>query len=279
MSPRVPTTAPAPVPVPAIASRAASDRAVLASDVHLGPDDPATVEAFLEALPQVVAGAQRLFLLGDLFDAWIGDDVDAVALAEADAAYDRLARRVAATLAEIAAGGCAVGLGRGNRDFLLGERYAQACGAALLPDQAVVLLGGEPALLSHGDELCTSDVDYQRFRAQVRAPAWQAGFLAQPRAVRMAVARRLRGESESAKREKAADIMDVDADAVRDAMRSHGIARLVHGHTHRPDVHRFELDGAPAERWVLSDWDASAGRGDFLVVDAEGWRRVGPPAR
>lgn len=268
----------APAGTGAVPDRVLPDRAVLASDVHLGPDDPATAEAFLSALPQVAAGAQRLFLLGDLFDAWIGDDVDGTATSEADAAYDRLARRVAATLAEIAAGGCAIGLGRGNRDFLLGESFARACGAVLLPDQAVVLLDGQPALLSHGDELCTGDVDYQRFRAQVRAPAWQAGFLAQPRPVRMAVARKLRGESESAKREKAADIMDVDAQAVQRAMREHGVARLVHGHTHRPDVHRFEIDGMPAERWVLSDWDVSNGRGDFLVVDADGWRRVSPPS-
>lgn len=249
-------------------------RAVLASDVHLSVEDPATADAFLGALPGIAAGAQRLFLLGDLFDAWIGDDVGADP--RIDAAYEALAVRVAETLRSVASTGTAVAIGRGNRDFLLGERYAAACGAVLLPEAAVVLLAGEPALLMHGDELCTDDVDYQRFREQVRTPAWQAAFLAHPRPVRLALARRLRGESESAKRDKANEIMDVNDGAVIASMRAHRVRTLVHGHTHRPAVHRFELDGMPAVRRVLTDWDASAGRGGFLVVDDRGWQDMSP---
>lgn len=280
-------------------------RAVLASDVHLSADDPATADAFLGLLPRVTAGAQRLFLLGDLFDAWIGDDLEAGsagvhgvdgravdapgacagapsdsagALRDASdplqAAQDALALRAADTLRRIADRGTAVALAHGNRDFLLGERYASACGAVLLPEQTVVTLGAQPALLTHGDELCTGDLDYQRVRAQVRAPAWQAAMLAQPRAVRAATGRRLRGQSEAAKRDKAEAIMDVDPEAVAALMRARGVRLLVHGHTHRPATHRFELDGAAACRRVLPDWDADAGRGGFLVVDEQGWHMI-----
>lgn len=267
-------------------------RAVLASDVHLSADDPATAEAFLGLLPRVTAGARRLFLLGDLFDAWIGDDldVDPVPAREAgrldghpgeghDAAggsqdeQDALARRVAGALRAVADRGVAIAMARGNRDFLLGERYASACGATLLAEPAVVQLGGEPALLTHGDELCTADVDYQRVRAQVRSPAWQAAMLAQPRAVRAATARRLRLQSETAKRDKAETIMDVHPEAVTALMRAHDVRLLVHGHTHRPAAHAFDLDGKPAWRRVLPDWDATARRGGFAVVD-DGWHTI-----
>lgn len=233
--------------------------------MHLCASDAATAHAFLAALPRAAQGVGLLLLPGDLFDAWIGDDLPP---GDDDA---RIALRLADTLAGIAAAGTGVWLGRGNRDFLLGEAYAARCGARLLPEEAVFDIAGEPVLVMHGDALCTADTDYQRFRAQVREPAWQAAFLARPRAERAEVARGLRAGSREATRVKAQAIMDVDDEAVRAAIARHGVASLVHGHTHRPATHVLE---GGATRRVLPDWDAAAGRGGFLLRDASGWRAL-----
>ena len=154
--------------------------------------------------------------------------------------------------------GVPVFLMRGNRDFLYGPRMAARCGATLLPDPCVVELHGRPTLLMHGDLLCTDDVAYQAFRKQVRDPGWQAGFLAQPLAARKTFIAGLRQKSEAAKADKSLEIMDVNADAVAALLRQHGFPVLVHGHTHRPDTHRFTLDGHPCERRVLPDWRGEA---------------------
>jgi len=260
-----------------------NDRALFASDVHLDERDPLTADAFFETLAREARGASHLFLLGDLFEAWVGDD-DPSPLGE------RLARALAALDSE----GVRVYLMRGNRDFLLdvpvpdpapgpiaGRERAQAAPfsarsrATMLDDPCPVRLFGTAALLSHGDALCTDDADYQAFRAQSRDPRWQRMFLSRPLGERMAVARALRERSEVEKSAKADYLMDVNPTEVQRTMREAGVTLLIHGHTHRPACHRMQLDRASAVRWVLPDWDGRAGRGGMLEATAQGLRRVG----
>lgn len=253
---------------------AGADRALFASDVHLDDHDPATADAFFGALAGEAALATHVFLLGDLFEVWVGDD-DASAVGQ----------RAAAALAAIAAGGRRVFLMRGNRDFLLGAPLpssATACTpfdarsrATMLADPCVVSLFGRPALLSHGDALCTDDADYQAFRAVSRSARWQREFLARPLAERIAAARALRARSEADKGTKADYLMDVNAAAVERALHDARVSVLIHGHTHRPAHHRLRVDGREVERWVLPDWDAGAGRGGMLVATAQGLEPVG----
>ena len=233
--------------------------AVFASDVHLSSAHPATTDAFLRFVDQAVDGrTARFYILGDLFEYWAGDD-------DLD---DPLARRVAVRLREVAENGVDIAFTAGNRDFLIGDAFADAARLRLLPDLFEDRVGGIDLLLSHGDALCTDDVDYQRFRTMVRDPAWQRDFLAKPIAVRRAMIAGVRKESESAKRGKAAAIMDVNAGAVNALLGRHPAAVLIHGHTHRPAHHELALDGASRERWVLPDWDADADppRGGGLAV-------------
>lgn len=232
------------------------------ADLHLRQEDPATVAAFQSFLETTASRAGSLYILGDLFEAWIGDD----GLAHP------LASDVARRLKQLADAGVAVHLMHGNRDFLLGAAFATACGARLLDEGHVADLHGTPTLLMHGDSLCTDDTAYQQFRAQVRQPAWQQAFLARPMAERIAVARQLREQSEQAKGEKSMAIMDVNADAVAEQFRRHGVNRLIHGHTHRPARHELSVDGIPRERWVLPDW---YGPGGYLACDAGGCRLMG----
>lgn len=248
-------------------------RALFASDLHAGEHDPATTQRFIAALQAQARDASHVFLLGDLFEAWVGDD-------QRDAVADGLVD----CLAALAAGGRALFLMRGNRDFLVDAPVPAApsaatlsarCGARLLPDPCVIDLFGRRTLLAHGDALCTDDADYQRLRATLRDPAWQAAFLGQPIGARLAYARELRGRSEHDKAVKAEYLMDVNPQAVATALRDADARVLVHGHTHRPARHTQPLDGGTAERWVLPDWEAAGGRGGFLVVDADGWRAEG----
>ena len=255
----------------AIVRLSGGDVALFASDTHLGDHDPATAGFFLEALAGASAGATHLFLLGDVFEAWVGDDQP-----------DDAAARAIEALARISARGCRVLAMRGNRDFLLGRGPAASfearSGATLIGDPSVIDLFGEPVLLMHGDSLCTDDVGYQRFRALAQTEAWQAQVLAKPLAERLAMARAMRAESERSKAALAGEagyLMDANAAAVDGALRAAGARTMVHGHTHRPACHRWQLDGAPATRWVLPDWDAAARRGGFLRADARGFSRVG----
>ncbi|HXC38583.1 MAG TPA: UDP-2,3-diacylglucosamine diphosphatase, partial [Burkholderiales bacterium] len=228
------------------------------SDLHLTASRPATVALFERFMAGPARQAAEVYILGDLFEYWAGDDdVD-----------DALNRRVIAAMKN-GSEHAPLFFMRGNRDFLAGERFAAASGATLVDDPLVKDLYGTPTLIMHGDTLCTGDTAYQAFRAQVRAPQWQRDFLAIPLAERRRQIEALRARSEAEKRVKPMDIMDVDQGAVEAAMRQSGCRRLIHGHTHRPAVHRFELDGAPAERWVLSDWDE---RGSYLVCDESGLR-------
>ncbi|MFY1851134.1 UDP-2,3-diacylglucosamine diphosphatase [Achromobacter xylosoxidans] len=236
----------------------------LASDLHLGPATPATAEAFLAFLQAAEEEAAALLLPGDIFDAWIGDDVIRAAppwLATALTALRTTASRIP------------LWLGRGNRDFLIGEELAGAVGARLLPEPALLQTDYGDVLLAHGDEFCTDDAAYQQFRQMVRNPQWQAAFLAKTIPERLAMAQQARGESQMANQSKSMEIMDVNAAAVEQAFRDSGVALMVHGHTHRPARHVLEVDGSKRERWVLPDWDCdhvSPPRGGWLVIDRDG---------
>ncbi len=229
------------------------------SDLHLEPAHPIRTALLLDFLRRTARSADALYILGDLFEAWIGDDDDA-----------EPGPTVAAALRTLTGSGVPVFFLHGNRDFLLGERFAAAAGMQLLPESTVIDLAGERVLLLHGDTLCIDDTDYQAFRTQVRNPAWQAQMLALPLVQRRALAGQLRETSRQATGQKAAEIMDVNAAEVERVMRQHGVHRLIHGHTHRPAIHHWTLNGQPAGRAVLGDWQDE--QGCVLCGDESGWR-------
>jgi UDP-2,3-diacylglucosamine hydrolase len=228
------------------------------SDLHLTEERPAANERFIAFLEKTARPADALYILGDFFEYWIGDDD----LAEPFNAV------VAGLLRELSRKGVQISLMHGNRDFLIGERFCAATGAELLEDPIVREVGGVKTLLMHGDTLCTDDVEYQAWRRKARDPAFQAQFLAKSLSERRLAVGQMREKSRQVVQEKTAEIMDVNDDAVREALRRHGVRRLIHGHTHRPGRHALEVDGARCERWVLPDW---YGRGGYLEVG-----RVGP---
>lgn len=228
------------------------------SDLHLDETRPAVTALFLDFLREQATQAAALYILGDLFEAWIGDD---------DARPHPCS--VVSSLRALTDTGVPVTVMHGNRDFLLGTHFATASGATLLPDPSVIRLHGEPVLLMHGDTLCTDDHDYQQFRRMVRDPAWQQAFLARALVERAALAREARDASRHATAGKPYAVMDVNPQAVAAALHSHGVRRMIHGHTHRPAIHRLELDGAAAERIVLGDWHE---QGSVLVCDEAGCR-------
>ncbi|MEO1766118.1 UDP-2,3-diacylglucosamine diphosphatase [Thiobacter aerophilum] len=226
------------------------------SDLHLSPERPAITALFERFLTHASNGAEALYILGDLFEYWAGDDD----------LTDPFNARIVAALARTA-GRVRLYVMHGNRDFLLGAAFCHASGAQLLPDPSVVTLHGTPTLLMHGDTLCTDDTDYQRFRAQVRNTRWQTDFLAQPLAVRKAQIAALRAKSETEKAGKPAAIMDVNPQAVAAALHRHATPRLIHGHTHRPGHHTHQVDDMLCERWVLPDWYEQGG---YLRCDPSG---------
>lgn len=233
------------------------------SDLHLTSSQPERVEQFLRFVRQRAGTAERLYILGDLFDAYLGDDNPVWPFGAIKAA---LKERVAA--------GTAVYLQPGNRDFLLGERFSRETGVTLLGDYALIDLCGVPTLLTHGDLLCTDDVQYQRARVRVRSPEWRAHALGKPLWMRQWYARWYRFKSSLDKGGKTLEIMDVNLDTVASIMRRHGVRRLIHGHTHRPAIHRFGLDGQPAERFVLPEWNGSEW---LLCWDSQGFRQEALP--
>jgi UDP-2,3-diacylglucosamine hydrolase len=244
----------------------AAPRTLFISDLHLSASRPHTTELLLNFISSTAHGAEALYVLGDLFEYWAGDD-DLEATPH---------RQVCDALRQLSDSGTPVYFMHGNRDFLISERFAQIAGVTLLPDPFLLELYGQRALLTHGDAMCTEDIDYQAFRHQVRDPGWQSAFLAQPLAERRAQIEALRMHSETEKSYKAADIMDVNLAAVQDLLRRHGYpALLIHGHTHRPAAHKLELDGHYTTRWVLGDWDHS---GDYLYCDAGGCARGRVPS-
>jgi UDP-2,3-diacylglucosamine hydrolase len=236
-------------------------RVLLISDLHLSGERPATHERFLQFLREEAASAEALYVLGDLFEYWIGDDD----LAEPFNAS------IAGALRDIGRAGVAVFVMHGNRDFLIGTGFCVETGVALLADPHVIDLGGTRTLLMHGDTLCADDLDYQAWRRTARSPEWQREFLSKPVPERRKLIRKLRERSKEVIAAKPAEIMDVSDAAVGEAFLRHAVPRLIHGHTHRPGQHVFELEGQRRERWVLPDW---YGPGGYLAVDAEGVRLV-----
>jgi UDP-2,3-diacylglucosamine hydrolase len=227
------------------------------SDLHLCASRPRINQLFFDFLATTARSADALYILGDFFEYWAGDDdID-----------DPFNRAVIDALASLTSSGVSVFLMHGNRDFLIGEKFAAASGVTLLQDPTVIDLNGTRTLLLHGDTLCTDDIEYQQFRKQVRDPKWQQQFLAQPLAQRKAIIEELRRRSESEKQTKSMDIMDVTQSSVDDILREHRYPRLIHGHTHRPALHRHNVDGNICERWVLTDWYE---RGGYLRSDERG---------
>ena len=225
------------------------------SDLHLAPQAPGVQRLFLDFLGKRARAAEHLFILGDLFEAWPGDD----AIDEEDARFNA---DIVDALRACSDAGTALSLQHGNRDFLLGEDFATRCGARLLPDPYVLSLPTWQFVLSHGDALCTDDTDYQKFRQQVRDPAWRSAFLAKPLGERQAIAAAMRQQSEDAKRDKrqrAPALMDLNPGVTEDFLRDHGYATFIHGHTHRPAVHDHIVDGIHVERWAMADWQAELG--------------------
>jgi UDP-2,3-diacylglucosamine hydrolase len=235
--------------------RARSGPALFVSDLHLAPERPAEADAFRALLRGAARDASAVYILGDLFEYWLGDDDP-----------EPFNAGILDAIRALSASGVPVHFMHGNRDFLLGRRAAARAGMTLLHDPTLVELFGVPTLLMHGDTLCTDDVAYQRFRAKVRNPVYIRLFLLLPLAVRRRIGLALRGRSEEAKRDKPSTIMDVSPSAVEQALRTHGYPRLIHGHTHRPARHVHELEGQRCERLVLSDW---FGRGAYLAVGPE----------
>ncbi|MCB1942498.1 MAG: UDP-2,3-diacylglucosamine diphosphatase [Candidatus Accumulibacter sp.] len=230
------------------------------SDLHLAPQAPGVSRIFLDFLGGRARAAEQLFILGDLFEAWPGDDC-------LDDPDDSFAAMIVDALHDLAAAGVQLSVMHGNRDFLLGEAFAARSGARLLPDPCVLSLPAWQFVLSHGDALCTDDHEYQAFRARVRQADWQSAFLARPLAERKEAVRALRRQSEAAKRDKASFVMDVNPGATDDFLRAYGYASLIHGHTHRPARHDHLVDGIHVERWVLSDWNDE--QGECLCWDGE----------
>lgn len=234
--------------------------ALFISDLHLDVEVPETIERFARFLEGPARAAERLYILGDLFEAWIGDDDDDARLAPVLSGIARLTRS-----------GVPCTVMHGNRDFLIADRFCADTGTTLFGDFAIVDAHGARVLLTHGDLLCTDDVRYQTLRAQLRSADWQREFLVRPLAERRKIASDLRKLSASEIAMKAENIMDVNEDTVARVMREHGVTELLHGHTHRPAIHLFSLDGRAARRTVLGAWHDSP---SVIAWDAGGPRFV-----
>ena len=222
-------------------------RAIFISDLHLREGDNATQAQFDAFMQHAAPGADRLYVLGDLLHAWLGD-----AMLPGDA----YVLRIVAQFKALADGGTQIFMARGNRDFMIGREFARAAGATLLAEQTVIDLDGRTTLLLHGDELCTDDIRYQRARRVLRTDLFRIIGNALPRSARLAIARKLRTESDQHKSQTAMAIMDVNLEAVTHAMARHNANLLIHGHTHRPAHHAL---AGGRERWVMSDWQQDHG--------------------
>lgn len=234
---------------------------LLISDLHLPADESPLREAFARFIAGPAREAEALYILGDLFEVWIGDDPGL-----REYAPER------ACLRALTGAGVPVYFQHGNRDFLVGGDFAAATGVEILPDPIRVELGGVPTLLSHGDLYCTDDVKYQRWRRFARNRASQAIYATLPLSWRERVAGGVRAKSSADKQQKTPEIMDVNDGAIRAAFERHAVPRLIHGHTHRPADHRYEIGGRVVQRHVLADWHP--GRCEALRVDAAGVTRV-----
>lgn len=227
------------------------------SDLHLSPRSPGATRLFLQFLAGRARQASELYILGDLFEAWIGDD-------DMD---DPFHAEIVTALRTATEAGLAISLLHGNRDFLLGSAFAAASGIRLIDDPYILSTPAWQFVLSHGDALCLDDTAYMRFRAQVRNPAWQTALLAKTLTERRAIAAQMREVSESSQRDKESPYTDLQPAAIDDFIRQHGYATFIHGHTHQPATHDHIVDGIHVERWVLADWHEE--RGECLVWDGE----------
>ena len=243
--------------------------ALFVSDLHLQPSLPRTTQAFLDFLELHARRAQRLYLLGDLFESWVGDDDIA----------SPFNRRIVDALRDVADAGVAVFWMAGNRDFLVGPEFAAAAGLTLLPDPFVAEFSGLAGafgpcriVLAHGDAQCTDDIGYMKFRAEVRQSAWQQAFLALPLAQRKTIVAGMRDSSRAEQRLKPAEIMDVNAGAIAQLFAESGCSLMIHGHTHRPARHEYASEAGMRQRYVLPDWDCDAtpARGGWIGLDAHG---------
>ncbi len=216
---------------------------IFISDLHLDSEREDLASAFESFLSAHCRDIDELYILGDFFEVWLGDD-------DVSAFNQRIAKSLAAL-------SCRVFLMHGNRDFLIGDAFCRLSGTELLSDPSLISLEDTPALLMHGDSLCTLDKEYMQARQLLRSDAFQVDFLKKPLSERAAIARQIRGESKAHTRETAEDIMDVTPSEVIDVMETAGVSVLIHGHTHRPDVHDVMLGGQTGRRYVLGDWHSS----------------------
>ncbi|MGB2903453.1 MAG: UDP-2,3-diacylglucosamine diphosphatase [Candidatus Dechloromonas phosphoritropha] len=231
------------------------------SDLHLSPRSPGATRLFLQFLAGRARQAEELYILGDLFEAWIGDDDSG----------DPFNAQVIAALHAASDAGLRISVMHGNRDFLLDDGFATATGARLLGDPHLLTTAEWQFILSHGDALCLDDATYMAFRAQVRNPAWQAALLTKPLGERRVIGAHMREVSESSQRDKDSPYTDLQAAATDDFLRDHGYVTFIHGHTHQPAKHDHIVDGIHVERWVLADWHED--RGECLVWDGEALKR------
>jgi UDP-2,3-diacylglucosamine hydrolase len=236
---------------------------LFASDLHLDSEAPWAIDAFISFLQGPARQAEALYLLGDIFEVWVGDD---------DTNPDNA--RICAALAELSGTGVATYAIHGNRDFLLGARFSALTGIKLLPDPVMVELHGVRTLLSHGDVFCTDDAAYQQLRSIVRQPRWQLRFLSLPIETRRTLANAARAGSKAHTQRTIPTIMDVNPLAVTRAMQATGARRLIHGHTHRPAIHPVVVNGVPAERVVLAPWYETA---SCISVGVDGVREIRLP--
>ena len=228
------------------------------SDVHLNAARPHIVRDFIGFLDTKARDADALYILGDLFDLWLGDDDDKPPHGE-----------ICDALAAATGAGLPVSILLGNHDFLLGRRFLKRTGCRMLDDHTVIDVYGTPTLVLHGDTLCTRDLEYQKFRRMTRNRLRQWLFLAMPLAKREAKAARIKSAAQEDVALKSDDIMDVTQEAVAELMREHRVRHMIHGHTHRPAIHSFDLDGEEARRIVLGDWYE---RDSVLIWDETGYR-------
>ncbi len=231
---------------------------LLISDLHLQEERPDITRAFLDLIAGRARDAQALYILGDFFEVWIGDD-----------AMSPFQRSICQALRELSDSGTQIFLMHGNRDFMIGRAFCKAAGCTLLPDPSVVQLNGEPVLLMHGDSLCTRDEGYIRMRRYLRNPLTLFVLRNLPKSTRYKLARKLRNESRSQTRMKANDIVDVTPEEVPNVMQQFGVRTLIHGHTHRPAIHKLQIGDQAARRIVLGDWDK---QGWAVQVDEQGFQ-------
>lgn len=227
------------------------------SDLHLCKDRPRINTLFLNFLANDTNGIRALYILGDLFEAWIGDD--------AVSASDQI---ILAALKNVTQSGTPIYVMHGNRDFLLAESFCEQTGCELISDPGTIDLYGTPTLIMHGDTLCTDDTSYQQFRSMVRSEVWQTQFLAMTPEQRQQIATKYRSESKIQTQQKEAEIVDANQQTIETIMQQHNILHLIHGHTHRPGTHQFKLNNNSAQRVVLGDWYK---HGSVLIVDKTGY--------